>query len=134
MATMIFVNVPVKEVVKATDFYLGLGYTKNEQFSDESTSSIVISDTIVFMLLQDEKFQGFVSKPIGDAETYAFAAFAISVESREAVDTLVDKALATGGSPNKDAIDLGFMYNRSFYDPDGNLIEVVWMDPSAIAG
>ncbi len=131
MTTMIFVNFPVKDIGVATDFYLGLGYTKNDVFSDESTSSIVISDAIVIMLLQDEKFKGFVTKPLGDSEREVFGTFAISVDSREEVDSLTEKALATGATPNKEPIDMGFMYNRSFYDPDGHLIELVWMDPNA---
>jgi predicted lactoylglutathione lyase len=131
MQQMVFINVPVKDVTVATDFYLGLGYTKNEMFSDESTSSIMVSEAIVIMLLQDEKFKTFVTKPLGDSETHAFAAFALSAGSREEVNTLVEKALATGGTPNTDPIDMGFMYNRSFHDPDGHLIELVWMDPNA---
>ena len=134
MQQMVFINFPVKDIDVATNFYLGLGYTKNEMFSDESTSSIVISDAIVIMLLQDEKFQSFVTKPLGDSEKEAFGTFAISVDSREAVDTLVEKALATGATPNKEPIDMGFMYNRSFYDPDGHLLEFVWMDPDAEMG
>jgi uncharacterized protein len=131
MQQMIFINLPVKDVTVATEFYLGLGYTKNEMFSDESTSSIMVSDAIVIMLLQDEKFKSFVTKPLGDSETHAFAVFAISVRSRDEVDVLVEEALATGATPNKDAIDTGFMYNRSFYDPDGHLIELVWLDQNA---
>lgn len=131
MPTSVFINFPVKDIAVATDFYLGLGYTKNPVFSDETTSSIVVSDTIVIMLLQDEKFKSFVTKPLGDSEREAFGTFAISVESREAVDSLTEKALATGATPNKEPIDMGFMYNRSFYDPDGHLIELVWLDPDA---
>ena len=131
MQRMVFINFPVEDIKRATDFYLGLGYTRNEMFSDEATSSIVVSDAIVIMLLQDEKFKTFVTKPLGDSETHAFGSFAISVDARDAVDTIAEKALATGATPNKEPIDMGFMYNRSFYDPDGHLIELVWMNPDA---
>ena len=55
---------------------------------------------------------------------------AFSVDSREAVDELVRKALAAGGAPSQEAQDYGFMYTHSFQDPDGHLWEVFWMDPA----
>jgi predicted lactoylglutathione lyase len=134
MAQMIFVNLPVSDVAKSTEFYTGLGFTKNEQFSDESTSSIVVSDTIVFMVMSHEKFKAFTNKSIIDAKTQVQTLIALSRDSREAVDEIVNKALATGGSPVQDAQDHGFMYGWSFDDPDGHTIEVMWMDPAAIEG
>ena len=47
-------------------------------------------------------------------------------------DELVDKALALGGSVSAEPQDEGFMYGRSFYDPDGHAWEVMWMDPAAV--
>jgi predicted lactoylglutathione lyase len=134
MTQMIFVNLPVSDVAKSTEFYTGLGFTKNEQFSDETTSSIVLSDTIVFQIMTQEKFKGFTNKSIIDAKTQVQALFALSRDSREAVDEIVNKALATGGAPAQDAQDHGFMYGWSFDDPDGHTIEVMWMDPAAIEG
>jgi predicted lactoylglutathione lyase len=29
---------------------------------------------------------------------------------------------------------MGFMYSRSFFDPDGHHWEVLWMDPAALEG
>ena len=57
---------------------------------------------------------------------------AVSADSREGVDELVDQALAAGGSAANEPIEMGFMYGRSFNDPDGHLWEVVWMDPAAL--
>ena len=56
---------------------------------------------------------------------------ALSADSREQVDELADKALEIGGTRAVDPIDMGFMYSRSFHDPDGHQWELVWMDPSA---
>lgn len=134
MAQSIFVNLPVKDVEKSTAFYTGLGFEKNAQFSDENVSSIVISDTIVFMVMSQEFFKTFTTRQIADPSTHAQALFALSRDSREAVDEIADKALATGGAEANPAQDHGFMYGRSFADPDGHIIEAVWMDPSAIEG
>jgi predicted lactoylglutathione lyase len=29
-------------------------------------------------------------------------------------------------------MDMGFMYGRSFHDPDGHHWEIFWMDPAAL--
>ncbi|MGC0362705.1 putative lactoylglutathione lyase [Rhodococcus sp. 27YEA15] len=134
MSTMFFLNLPVKDLSTATAFYEGLGYSKNPQFSDENATSIVISDTIVVMLLVEPFFKTFTTKEISDTATSTEALLGLSAESREAVDTIVDKALATGGSEGNALQDHGFMYSRSFQDPDGHIWEIIWMDESQIAG
>ena len=45
---------------------------------------------------------------------------------------MVNSALAAGGMHAADPQDHGFMYTRSFYDPDGHHWEVFWMDPAAL--
>ncbi|MEU8137270.1 VOC family protein [Streptodolium elevatio] len=134
MATMIFVNLPVKDLDKSKKFYSALGYTLNEQFSDENTASFVVSDTIVVMLLKEDKFQEFSTKPIADARTATGALLSLSAESREEADRLADIAISSGGSKAKDPLDMGFMYGRSYLDPDGHHWELVYMDPAALEG
>ncbi|MFF0742455.1 VOC family protein [Streptomyces sp. NPDC004111] len=131
---MIFVNLPVKDVEVSTNFFTKLGFTQNKQFSDENTTSIVISDTIVVMLLAEPRFKEFVPKEVADSSTHAEAIVALSAESRAKVDELCDAALAAGGKPSKDPQDYGTMYGRSFQDPDGHNWEVMWMDPSMVQG
>ncbi|MGW0660088.1 VOC family protein [Streptodolium elevatio] len=134
MATMIFVNLPVKDLDKSKKFYSALGYTLNEQFSDENTASFVVSDTIVVMLLKEDKFREFSTKPIADARTATGALLSLSAESREEADRLADIAISSGGSKAKDPLDMGFMYGRSYLDPDGHHWELVYMDPAALEG
>ncbi len=131
---MVFINLATKDIDAAKKFYTELGYTINAQFSDENTASVVISDSIVVMLLSENKFQQFASKPIADASVANEALICLSAESREAVDELCDRALAAGGSPAKDPQDYGQMYGRSFQDPDGHHFEVMWMDPAMVQG
>jgi predicted lactoylglutathione lyase len=53
-------------------------------------------------------------------------------DSRDEVDGLVGKAAKAGGAPDPTPTqDFGFMYGRSFEDPDGHIWEVVWMDVAA---
>ncbi|MFV0133381.1 VOC family protein [Streptomyces sp. HMX87] len=131
---MIFVNLPVNDIDASKKFFTELGYTINPQFSDDSTASVVISDTIVAMLLSRQKYAEFTKKEIVDATKSSEVLIALSAESREKVDELVDKAIAAGGSATGETQDHGFMYGRAFDDLDGHTWEVVWMDPAAVQG
>ncbi|MFI8964888.1 VOC family protein [Streptomyces sp. NPDC053493] len=133
---MIFVNLPVKDLGAGKAFYEKLGWTINPQFSDESSACVVVSDTIFVMLLTEEKFRSFTApgKDLTDATKSTEVLITLSAESREKADELADRALAAGGSPAKEPMDMGFMYGRSFADPDGHHWEVFWMDPAAVQG
>ena len=131
MPRMIFVNLPVADVKRSTAFYEAIGATKNPQFSDDSTSCMVISDTIFVMLLTHPFFQGFTSKRIPDAHETCQVLLCISRDSREAVDAITDQAIAAGGRETRPVQDMGLMYSRSFEDPDGHVWEPMWMDPAA---
>ena len=132
MPQMIFVNLPVTDLPRATAFYEAIGAHKNEMFCDGTASCMVFSDTIHAMLLTHEKFSQFTAKKIVDAKTSCEVLICLSADSRDDVDALVDKARRGGGkidpSPQQ---DYGFMYGRSFEDPDGHIWEVVWMDMAA---
>ncbi|SON56735.1 putative lactoylglutathione lyase [Hartmannibacter diazotrophicus] len=133
MTRMIFVNLPVKDLARATAFYEAIGFQKNEQFSDETSSSMVWSDTIFFQIMTHEKFASFISLPIADAHEVCPALFALSLDSRDAVDAIMTAAEASGGQTgDRDTMDFGWMYNRAFADPDGNIFEAVWMDMSGV--
>ncbi len=133
MDTQIFVNLTVKDLEKSKTFYEQLGFAINPQFTDETASCVVISDTIYLMLLTHDKAKQFTSKEIADAHKTTEVLNALSVESKEGVNELVDKALKNGGSEAGETQDHGFMYQRSFNDPDGHIWEVVWMDPEQMS-
>lgn len=57
---------------------------------------------------------------------------ALVCENRDAVDAML-AAAKQGGTVDINAVqDLGFMYGRSFTDPDGHVWEAFWMDMSAM--
>jgi hypothetical protein len=132
MPTMIFVNLPVEDLERSKAFYTALGYGINPQFTDENAACVVISDTIFAMLLVKPFFSRFTSKPVADTATTVGAINALSADRREDVDALADRALAAGGAQTNDPQDMGFMYSRSFQDPDGNMWETLWMDPDHV--
>jgi predicted lactoylglutathione lyase len=129
---LIFVNLPVADLARATTFYEAVGAKKNEQFSDNTASCMVFSDTIHVMLLTHDKFRQFTPKRIANAKETSEVLICISADSREAVDDMIAKASAAGGrvdpGPKQDH---GFMYGRSFEDADGHIWEVMWMDVAA---
>jgi uncharacterized protein len=132
--TMIFVNLPVRDLAAARTFWNGLGYATKPEFSDERATNIVIDENIWLMLLDRSRFAEFTTGPVADPREATGVLVALSADSREDVDALVDKALATGASAWLPTQDQGFMYGRSFQDPEGHVVEVMWMDVSAVPG
>jgi predicted lactoylglutathione lyase len=129
---MIFVNLPVIDLPRATAFYEAIGARKNPQFSDDTASCVVFSETIHAMLLTHDKYRQFTSKPIVDAHKASEVLICLSADSREEVDGMVQRAGAAGGGLDPTPVqDHGFMYGRSFEDPDGHIWEVMWMDLAA---
>lgn len=132
MSQKIFINLPVKDLQRSIAFFNALGYRFNAQFTDETATCMIISDDIFAMLLTHEKFKSFTPKEICDTKKSTEVLICLSCDSREAVDTLMQKALAAGGSAHMPAQDHGFMYGHSYQDPDGHIWELVWMDPNFV--
>jgi predicted lactoylglutathione lyase len=132
MATKIFVNLPVRDLKASMDFFSGLGFSFNPQFTDDTAASMIVSEENYVMLLTHDKFREFTGKEIADSQKSTEVIVALSAESREAVNDMADKALKSGGSESGPARDYGFMYQRSFQDPDGHLWEVLHMDMSKV--
>jgi len=132
MTQMIFVNLPVTDLKQSIAFYEAIGATNEPKFSDETAAMMSFSDAVNVMLLTHDKWRQFTSKTIPDAKTHAQVLLALSRESREAVDAITDDAQKAGAvidpTPKQ---DYGFMYGRSFEDPDGHIWEVMWMDVAA---
>lgn len=132
MSKLIFVNLPVRDLERATAFYEALGARKDERFCDGTASCIVFSETIHAMLLTHDKFRQFTPKPIADARQTSEVLICISADSRRDVDDMIARAGAAGGKTDPaPQQDYGFMYGRSFEDPDGHIWEVMWMDVAA---
>lgn len=99
---------------------------------DDNAACLLIGPNIFAMLLVEDYFRTFIRKEIADASRTTEVLIALSADSRAQVDEIADKALASGGSPANDPQDHGFMYSRSFQDPDGHIWEVLFMEPNHI--
>jgi predicted lactoylglutathione lyase len=131
---MIFVNLPVKDLAVSIRFYEAIGCEKNEQFSDDRAAAMVWSDVITFQLLTHDYFATFARKPLSNAQETTGMLIALSRDSREEVDAITEAAVAGGGKGDiRERQDMGFMYGRTFEDPDGHVFEPMWMDMAAFA-
>ena len=133
MAKMIFVNLPVTDLPASMRFYEAVGFTNNPQFTNDQAAAMMWSDTIVVMLLRHDFWKTFTAKTIPDAHDTAQVLLCLSHDSAESVNVIVDKAVSAGGKPEPTPTqDLGFMYGRSFEDPDGHIWENVYMNMAAV--
>jgi predicted lactoylglutathione lyase len=124
----IFVNLPIKDLNKTRDFWTKLGFSFNEQYSDDKALCLVLNEGQIYsMLITHEMFSTFTNRPIADGSTTQVLT-AIQVDSREQVDNIVKLALENGGSRYRDSADHGWMYYDSFADPDGHQWEVMFTD------
>lgn len=132
MTTKTFINLPVRDLQRTRRFFAGLGFSFNEQFSDEKAICMIFSEESYAMFLTEAFFSGFTDKPVNDAYKATEVLVALSVDTKEQVNSLMEKALQTGAKEVRDAVDHGFMYSRSFHDLDGHIWELFWMDMNTL--
>lgn len=134
MATKIFINLPVKDLAQSMDFFSGLGFTFNPQFTDENAACMVISDSIFAMLLTESYFQTFTKKPLCDAKLATEVLISLDAESRQSVQDSIAKAKQLGATIYAEPQDHGWMYQHGFADLDGHQWELAYMDMSQLPG
>lgn len=124
---MIFVNLPVADLPRATAFYTAIGFRLNPQYSDATASGMALSDTIHVMLLTHAKFKEFITLPISDATKATEVLNCLSCESRGHLEATVRNAVSAGGTVYAEPKDYGFMFQHGFRDPDGHVWELIHM-------
>ena len=132
MQKMIFVNLPVANLAASIAFYKALGFKNNPHFTDDTAACMVWSEAIHVMLLTHAKWRTFTTRPIPPT-TSSEVSLALSCESRDEVDAMIQAAAANGGTADINPVqDHGFMYGRDLTDLDGHIWGPFWMDPAAI--
>ena len=132
MGKQIFINLAVTNLQKSMDFYTALGFTNNLQFSDDTGKCMAWSENIFVMLLSQEKFASFATKPIADTKSSVAGLFALSVDSLDEVNSIMKNGIKAGGIEPNEMKDYGFMQLRTIEDFDGHTWEVYYMDMSKI--
>jgi uncharacterized protein len=132
MTTQIFVNLPVKDLNETVDFFTKLGFAFNPQFTAENATCMIVNNDIFVMLLVEKFFKTFTKKELCDTTKDTEVIVALSTESREKVDQMINKVIEAGGKEHRKPQDHGWMYGRSFEDINGHLWEVIYMDKNAL--
>jgi predicted lactoylglutathione lyase len=132
MTTQIFVNLPVKDLSRTVEFFKKLGFAFIPQFTDENATCMIINDNIFVMLLVEKFFKTFTKKEICDTTKDTEVIIALSTESREKVDEMMQHVFEAGGKESREPQDHGWMYGRSFQDINGHLWEIIYMDEKAL--
>ncbi|MEY4451955.1 MAG: hypothetical protein RLZZ380_1076 [Actinomycetota bacterium] len=131
MFKQIFVNLPIENLKNSVAFFKELGFTFNEQFSDEESTCMIVSEHIYVMLLEKNKFSKFTTKKIASHDTVE-ALFSFSCSSADEVKAISEKAFELGGRRVGDPEDMGFMFSWGFEDLDGHMWDLFWMNPEHI--
>ena len=128
--TKIFINLPVKDLTKSMAFFTKLDFTFNSKITDKNATCMIVGENIFVMLLVERFFKTFTKKEISDAKRNAEVIVALSVDSKEKVDKIINKVLAAGGTISSNPNDQDLMYGCIFQDLDGHLWEIFYMDKS----
>ena len=132
MTKKIYVNLPVKDLEKSKEFFRKLGFSFEPRFTDNNAACLILGENIFSMLIKESFFQTFTKKEISDATRMTEVLITIDVDSKEAVDKLVQKAVEAGGTQYLNALDFDWGYMSVFEDLDGHQWEVGYTDESKL--
>ena len=133
MISSIFVNMSIANLKRSVDFFSGLGFSFNPQFTSEDSTCMLVGPNIFAMLLEKDRFAGFIDKPIADSSTTEMI-LSLACDSPEEVRKLSETAFSLGARQINEPDDKGFMFSWGFEDLDGHLWDLFWMDPKHIEG
>ena len=131
MITSIFINMPIADLKRSVDFFTELGFTFNPQFTSEDTTCMLVGPNIFAMLLERDRFTGFIDKPVADSSS-SEVILSLGCESPDEVRKLAEAAFALGARKVNEIDDKGFMISWGFEDLDGHLWDLFWMDPKHV--
>lgn len=131
MIKEVWLNLPVKDVKKAREFYTSIGFVQNTRFPETEDMSCVMIGTknTVLMLCSAATFKGFVQHPVADPKTSSSVLFSIDTETPGEIDELAEKVRIAGGTVFAAPADnQGWMYGCAFTDLDGHRWNALYMD------
>lgn len=130
MAPTDFITLPVEDLERSKRFYSRLGWGLHPSFEGAGAGTVEIREDEHVMVLSEDRHLRLVGPGTPGTPADASVVNALSVDSPEQIDTIVEQALRAGGTEG-DAQDYGFLRSRCFRDPDGHQWEILWVDPAA---
>lgn len=131
MTKDIWINLPVKDVAKARDFFVAIGFAANPgPGNTEHSAAIKISSkNIILMLFEQNFFKNISGNELTDTSKSSEVLFSFDAESEEEVREIAAKIEKAGGNVfSKPAAFQGWMYGCAFCDLDGHRWNVLFMD------
>ena len=129
MFDSVFITLPVKSVKASIEFFTALGFSFNQDFSDEETTCMIVNETIYVMLGEHKKYLSLIDKPIADPSS-SEVILTLSCSSADEIRTITSTAISLGARQVNEPEDLGFMFSWGFEDLDGHLWNLAWMNPN----
>lgn len=126
----ILINLAVEDLQKSLAFYKALGFTT--QFSDETIVRLVWSESIAVMLMTQDKFATFATKPLADTKSAMAGYFTLYVSGIDELNAIMTRGLNAGGTEPNEMSDHGFMQQRTIEDFDGHTWNFLFVDVSKL--
>lgn len=131
MTKDLWINLPVKDITKAKDFFIAIGFKIHEGpgNSEHSTSIKIGSKNIILMLFEESTFKKIVGRESTDTSKSSEVLFSFDAESKEEVDELAKKVEKAGGVVFSEPSEVqGWMYGFGFSDLDGHRWNALYID------
>lgn len=125
-----YINLPIKDIEQTEEFFSALGFDFNPEFSDDDALCMVVEENIYVMFIIERRFKDFTKKNIADAKKVTECINTFTVDTKEKVDEFMENVLDAGGKETRKPEDHGWMYGRSFEDPNGHIWEIFYIDSS----
>jgi hypothetical protein len=127
MAKQLIINLPVKNTEISRKFFLDIGFTLNEQMTDENATCFEVGTDMLVAFLPEKHFKEATKKELADTTLVSEVLLSLGMESKDRVDALLESALSSGGTEFHEPMDLGSVYGRSFSDLDGHQWNIFFM-------
>lgn len=121
-ARISIVTLGVEDVARSVRFYEALGWTRCASSMDEIAWFKTADSYLGIFGWHDLAEDAQLIDP--SRGSFGGVTLAINVETSDDVDTILDEAIAAGGSLLKPGTELPFGYGGYFADPDGHAWEV----------
>ncbi len=114
-----YINFAIKDVERTKKFWQALGFSFNEEMTDERAVTVVLKEGQLYaMFITEDFFKTLTEKPLPMPGT-SQVVVALSCNSREEIDEVIRLALENCASQHEEPQDYGWMYQNSFWDING---------------
>ena len=131
MVSGIYINMSISNLERSMEFFTGLGFTFNPQFTNDHGACLIVSPTISVMLVHKEKFEELAKRPVAPRDS-AEMLLSLQCETVEEVRRIAETAFSLGGKQVNEFEDHGFMQSWAFEDLDGHLWDLFCFDPNQL--